>query len=349
MVGGVVKCITEMVKVAEKHPNIKEITISSREENLYYDGAQVNNFIVHHIEMGKLKRVIFFVHNLLECWKIFKRIQPGSIVILEKNIYVSLSLFLYPLLKKINCNLIYHHHGSYAEYFRRYSWVKAFWFRLSERIMIDKVLYLFDNGEKIDQKFFHLPNFVHSGDKTRDKQYNNKINILYCGRLSSKKGIYDFIEICKGLNEKDPHKFAFTIVGDGSDNIKSLVSETIKQYANIYYAGATSNPDKFYKQSDILISPSYYDGFGLTTIEAMSYGVPVLSYRTSGAELLINNHVNGFIIETGNVTAMVDLVTLIVNKNLLPELARNCRIVNSKYSFKKFEKNLNQLLENPKC
>jgi glycosyltransferase involved in cell wall biosynthesis len=56
-----------------------------------------------------------------------------------------------------------------------------------------------------------------------------------------------------------------------------------------------------YSKSSIYISPSYEESQGITIIEAMSMGIPVIATRSGGSESIIKNNVNGLLVEKGNI------------------------------------------------
>jgi glycosyltransferase involved in cell wall biosynthesis len=63
--------------------------------------------------------------------------------------------------------------------------------------------------------------------------------------------------------------------------------------------------DEFLR-GDLLVFPTMCDGFGLVVLEAMSRGLPVLTTTQAGAGDLVENRVNGLIVEAGNSERLVE-------------------------------------------
>ena len=91
-------------------------------------------------------------------------------------------------------------------------------------------------------------------------------------------------------------------MGKGKENYKKLVFEKIRQYGleqNVIYFDNLQQKDiaNLYKIADIFILPSQYEIFGMVLLEAMYFGLPVLTTLNGGSSTLIKNEENGFICE----------------------------------------------------
>ena len=78
--------------------------------------------------------------------------------------------------------------------------------------------------------------------------------------------------------------------GDGIDYIKNLISN-FNLNSNVFIEVDISNERKIqlYRSSDLYIQPSYYEGFGNSVMEAMSYGAPcVVSANTAQPEVVLD-------------------------------------------------------------
>ncbi len=119
----------------------------------------------------------------------------------------------------------------------------------------------------------------------------NKQNYIYVGRLEESKGIYKLLDVWNTLD----NKYILTIIGGGD------IEEKLKtQYtqSNIVFKGKCSRGEtlKSISKAKYLIQPSiWYETFGLTIIEAMSYGVPVIGFDIGTRGDFIQDEVNGFI------------------------------------------------------
>lgn len=119
---------------------------------------------------------------------------------------------------------------------------------------------------------------------------NHKM-ILFLGRLAHQKGPMYFIETARKILEyrQDVH---FVIAGNGGmyhEMMHKVASLGLGRY--IHFTGFLNhaNIDKVFRLADVYVMPSISEPFGLSCLEAISYGVPVVISKQSGvAEVLPN-------------------------------------------------------------
>ena len=130
---------------------------------------------------------------------------------------------------------------------------------------------------------------------------NKKNGYIYVGRLEESKGIYELLEVWDTLDDK----YILTIIGGG--NIEDEL--TLKYHKkNIIFKGKCSRKETLenISKSKYLIQPSLlYETFGLTIIEAMSYGVPVIGFDIGTRSDFITDKVNGFIASKDNLKNII--------------------------------------------
>ncbi len=120
---------------------------------------------------------------------------------------------------------------------------------------------------------------------------NKKEGYIFVGRLEEHKGIYNLLNDWVKLDDR----FVLTIIGSGDED-KTL--ENSFDQDNINFKGKCTRHEtlEYISKSKYLIQPSVmYETFGLSIIEAMSYGVPVIGYDIGTRGDFIEDGVNGFI------------------------------------------------------
>lgn len=108
----------------------------------------------------------------------------------------------------------------------------------------------------------------------------NGFRILWLGRISDEKRPLDVIKMMKYLVHDFPNCH-LSIVGKGNENIEKRMKEQIVQdnlSDNITMEGFTLDVSKYYKQADVFVCTSEYEGWPLTLGEAMSHHLPIVSY-----------------------------------------------------------------------
>lgn len=136
--------------------------------------------------------------------------------------------------------------------------------------------------DKIDLK--NYPQIIEYENK-----YKNKKIILFCARISKEKRPIFMLQILEKLLEKRKDILLF-VVGDGEllEEMKKYVSENnLGEY--VIFFGKQEDVRPFYKLSDILVVCSEREGITLTTYEALSMGVPVVSADVGGQYELVDD------------------------------------------------------------
>lgn len=148
-------------------------------------------------------------------------------------------------------------------------------------------------------------------------------SLLFVGRLNMEvKGIDLLVPIMKRVCSVFPD-VTLNIVGDGGDKDKFL--ELIQQEnleKNIVLCGKTNQVQKYYEQSSLLLVTSRYEGFGLVITEAMAHGIPVVAFHAYGPDEIINDSVNGYLLEQGDVDGYADcIIRLLSDKETWKQLS----------------------------
>jgi glycosyltransferase involved in cell wall biosynthesis len=178
-----------------------------------------------------------------------------------------------------------------------------------------------------------IPNFVQLNNTGIFSTNDNK-RVIFVGRIVEQKRIFDVLDIWQKVFQQYPD-WQLDIFGDGSGEYREQV-ECIyrKQNANIVIHSPTNKIFDYYRKSDLLILTSEYEPFGLVIPEAMSCGLPVVSYRSPfGPESIITDGQDGFLVPLGNKDAFVDRLTFLMgNLSLRQEMGRRAVISSQRYS-----------------
>ncbi len=127
------------------------------------------------------------------------------------------------------------------------------------------------------------------------------------------------------------------------------VKNLIKKYGNVvavnnvnldiqdkvFLIGFSKSIYEWFRNSDIFVSSSRWEPFGIVILEAMALGLPVVATETDGARDLIVNEVNGFIVPIESVEPLANsLKELIQNPELRTKMGREGLIRSSHYEAK---------------
>lgn len=133
-----------------------------------------------------------------------------------------------------------------------------------------------------------------SGESARNllslKQAGYKI-VLFLGRLTLQKGPDYFLRAAKRVIEKDP-KVLFVISGSGDMETQVLeMTAELGLTSNVIFTGFLSGADRhdMYTAADLFVMPSVSEPFGITPLESMKLGTPVLISKQSGVSEVVKH------------------------------------------------------------
>jgi len=125
----------------------------------------------------------------------------------------------------------------------------------------------------------------------------NELKFFYVGRIGYIKGIHLLL---KAFAQLDASRCELHLVGNIKDRYAQKLMKQYRKYPNIVFHGKIQ-PENIFEmicQWDILIHPAIYlEVFGLNIGEALAQGKLVIATRCGGAEMQIQNRINGLLIE----------------------------------------------------
>lgn len=172
--------------------------------------------------------------------------------------------------------------------------------------MSDKLIFVSMAGEKSYREYFELPDekccVVYNGVKPQDTfrrpehitvDENHLYQIVFVGRLETIKGVHLLIEAMAELHKK--YNVILKVVGYGEEqeNLEHLTQE-LGVMDIVWFEGMQRDIGKYLKEADIFVYPSVCEEvFGISIVEAMSYGVPCVANRVGGIPEIILDSKNG--------------------------------------------------------
>jgi glycosyltransferase involved in cell wall biosynthesis len=153
-----------------------------------------------------------------------------------------------------------------------------------------------------------------------------KTRIVSISRIDEGKGIRDIIEAAKIIKEKESN-FEINLVGDGHlvGDYQRLVN-SYKLDGKVKFLGYMKNIREVLLTADIFVSASYSEGFPLTVVEAMACGLPVVVTGVGGVPEIVDDQVNGLVVEKGSPQQLKEALLLMMkNWKLRREYGREGR------------------------
>ncbi|GAB6163781.1 hypothetical protein JCM12298_29410 [Desulfothermus naphthae] len=152
----------------------------------------------------------------------------------------------------------------------------------------------------------------------KQKPFKKNLIILFLARIEKTKGIYQAIEAFKIVYQKF-HNITLFIAGSGAEleYVKKFVKE--QKIPHIKFLGYVSGKKKteVFLNSDIYLFPSYHEGLPISVLEAMYFGLPVITRRVGGLKDFFINGKHGFITDSKDPKVFANyLEKLILDRDL---------------------------------
>jgi len=303
-VGGVEKVILNRACAFKKHnADIKQAVL------FFHDSGGLNNF-KKFIDISRLRQYIEVVTELNEraydyiitfdTPEVFNMVKKHSKIIVEcHSPYRESRSYLKSLPHEIACLL---------------SPSEAFIKTITKEI---------PNG--FEKKLHILPNFhifdkdLHKNENTQNKIWSKR-PICYIGRMDATKNTKELLEIFLKLRKEVSDEFFLLLVGDVREHymdlpetlIKTRLEDRTAYFRPIPYENVDVLLGKIREHKGIFVSPSKGESFGLSALEAMMSGLPVLLSDIDCHRQLVDGE-NAFLYEPGNIAQAVDKLSDITN------------------------------------
>lgn len=195
----------------------------------------------------------------------------------------------------------------------------------------------------VDTDYFSPAN---NGNEIRKRlNLNEYYVVLACGRLIERKGFEYLIKAMSHIIEEIPNTKLIQ-VGEGPERPKLIkLASSLGMSKNIIFAGLASNEDlpKYYAACDCFVLPSIVDsrgdteGLGITLLEAMSTGKPVIGTNVGGIPYALHNGEGGFLVEQKNPLELAKkIIILLKSENLREEFGKRGRkVVEKRFNWDK--------------
>jgi glycosyltransferase involved in cell wall biosynthesis len=171
----------------------------------------------------------------------------------------------------------------------------------------------------------------------------DKFVVLTARRLVFKNAVDTLIHAAQRL--KDDPRIIFVVIGDGPERhrIESFIAD--QKLQNCILVGEVSSTmlADYYRASNLFVLPSRSEGLGIVLLEAMSCGLPVIATLAGGQVELVQESINGFLVEPDSPEQIAALIKRYVDKpEILEEMGRQgYDMVREKFTW---DKHMRQLL-----
>ena len=231
-----------------------------------------------------------------------------------------------------------------------YRWLLPLIYRNTKVILLS--WYLYDDISKVvtrDQILICPNGILEILDAHKISKSDNAVpQLLFLSNLIPSKGVYMLLDACKILKEKGL-QFICNFVGGETKEIDRTIFETAVKERCLddvaYYHGPKYGEEKnrYLLESDVFVFPTFYfnECFPLVLLEAMQWGLPLVSSDEGGIPDIVQDGKNGFLCERNNPMSIADSIErLLIERDLREQMGVWGRqIFEENYTLEVFERN----------
>lgn len=346
------------------------VHVISMYDNFNYNNLDLGSLIIHPIRRRPFFRKFLYPFNeiLGTSLQVFKIIKKHKIKLiwsiggsLHDNGAVALiagKLAQIPTVVSImnNYDMKYLH---YPNYFLHNVFLNEVWERIilnnatKVRVISKELIqYAIRHGvppkrvvlipRKVKLSFFGINRDLTVMDIEKKLRIKNKQKILFVGRLTQQKNVQTMLKAISILKQSYKGNFVFLVAGDGPlmEKLKVLTLELNIQENVIFLGRIPHNVLRhLYECSDIFLFPSLFEGLGRAILEAMSFGLPIITSNHGPVTELVIHKKNGFLIPPNDpIEISQALLSLLEDKNLRQEFGKQSSSFVKDYDFSRINK-----------
>lgn len=185
-----------------------------------------------------------------------------------------------------------------------------------------------------NKKIIAIPNPIKSLPYKTSTIENKKV--IAAGRLTHQKNFASLIRSWNSVVNNHPD-WSLEIYGDGAEynNLLTLISN-LKLEKHVFLKGHSYNILEEMANASIFTLTSTFEGFGLVIVEAMSCGLPVISYNCPcGPKDIISDETDGFLVPLNDEQCLAEKINLLIeNEALRKQMSKAALIKSQKFTAK---------------
>jgi glycosyltransferase involved in cell wall biosynthesis len=209
--------------------------------------------------------------------------------------------------------LLHIHSGRFPAFFHNESnWFQKRLIRLvlgqaDQLIVLSAVWHEILRPISTNRRIMVISNFVTPPARVPDDAARSKHHILFLGLLNRDKGFYDLLEAIEPLCEDFP-SLMLACGGEGNQDevVERIRQLRLENHVNLLGWISGQSKEAWLSRASFFVLPSYVEGMPMGILEAMAWGLPVISTKIGGIPDLIEHGREGLLIEPGDIVGLRD-------------------------------------------
>lgn len=244
--------------------------------------------------------------------------------VLRKTIVALIAmLFRHPIVMHVHAELDLTYKASPVIAQMALRWVFR---RCSQFILLSRSMQAFyiNHLELDEKKVVVLPNPIELPELAPDriptlKDADLELVILFLGRISSSKGVFDLIRAFSHLSTHPQRSLKLLLAGDGDIEQGKILVEQLQLVNQVNFLGWVDGNKRnmLLSQADMFVLPSYTEQLPMAILEAMAWGVPLITCPVGGIPDVVATGENGLLVPPGDIQQLSQAMQSLVNDPLL--------------------------------
>lgn len=143
---------------------------------------------------------------------------------------------------------------------------------------------------------------------------SNKVTFLFLGRIGSRKGAFDLIRAYAAVPADLRDQAHLIVAGDGEVDAARQLVDSLGLTNSISLPGwvGVEQRDHLLASADVFVLPSYNEGLPMSVLEAMGWGLPVITTPVGGIPELITPKQNGLLVTPGDLEQLATAMQFLI-------------------------------------
>jgi glycosyltransferase involved in cell wall biosynthesis len=193
-----------------------------------------------------------------------------------------------------------------------------------------------------------LPNPAEIPQFIQDRTQAQRLELLFLGRVGERKGAFDLIHAFAALPSSVREQCHLTFAGDGeTEAARNLADELGCEPQTSILGWVEPQRAKYLlAKADVFLLPSRGEGMSMALLEAMAWGLPVMTTVSGGSDEFLNSYFNCILVTPGDVGDIARaLRELVANPTLRRRLGTEARRTAERFSIDQYAATLASLYE----
>jgi len=325
-IGGAEKLLIESLPLYEKKNIEVDLLLLNKKESPF------ENLLKNTLKGSVYHSNIKHLYSPLQIFQIIKHIRKKKYDIVNDHLFptlywISLAKFFF----RFKIPIIFTEHSTHNKRLESavFQWIDKIIYRQYSKIIVItpqvkqvliQKLDIKDNKIKVVYNGVDITKYKNAKAYSKEDFFDkNSIILIQVSRFQSAKDQKTVIKTLALL----PDTYKLLLVGDGDtqEECKQLV-QSLSLQERVQFLGNRTDIPSLLKTANIAVQSSHWEGFGLTAVEAMAAGKPIIASNVIGLKDIVSGY--GLIFEKGNENDLLEKIHFLADENNYKQIAEKC-------------------------